>query len=162
GSGGRHIYFAQPTIPLRNSAGRIGRGIDVRGEGGYVLLPPSAHISGGTYLDDLMHPLFETPLATMPAWLVRLAAAGATTHGQVRTRSADGWAAKLPGAPEGPRRAEALEIPAHFLGKALPPAEVTEILLGFAARCTPPFSEHEARDIVRDLARKDQAKARTR
>jgi hypothetical protein len=38
---GRHIYFQWPAHPIRNSAGKIAPGIDVRGEGGYVLVPPS-------------------------------------------------------------------------------------------------------------------------
>ncbi|WP_430645427.1 bifunctional DNA primase/polymerase [Agromyces sp. GXS1127] len=49
GGGGLHYYFEHP-------GGRIGNrvnvlpGLDVRGDGGYVLLPPSNHISGGRYL----------------------------------------------------------------------------------------------------------------
>ncbi len=35
---------------------------------------------------------------------------------------------------------------------------MTEILLGFAARSTPPFPEREVRELVRDLARRDRAK----
>jgi hypothetical protein len=158
GGGGRHLYFARPQITIRNSAGKIGVGLDIRAVGGYVLLPPSTHISGGTYRDDVNHPLFETPLAPMPAWLVALATASATTNGQAPHRDSDEWARKLTGAPEGQRRAVALEIAGHFLGKGIPPAEVTEILLGFGARCTPPFPEREAREIVRYLARKDRAK----
>ena len=45
GGGGRHLYFALPngqTIP-RNSAGKLGPGLDIRGEGGYVAVPPSIH-----------------------------------------------------------------------------------------------------------------------
>ena len=38
---GRHLYFKMPDAPMRNSAGRIAPGIDVRGDGGYVLAPPS-------------------------------------------------------------------------------------------------------------------------
>ena len=38
---GRHLYFKVPDTPVRNSAGRIAPGIDVRGDGGYVLAPPS-------------------------------------------------------------------------------------------------------------------------
>ena len=34
---GRHIYFKMPDVPVRNSAGKIAEGVDVRGEGGYVL-----------------------------------------------------------------------------------------------------------------------------
>src|SRR5262249_5901459 len=60
GGGGEHYHFAR--VPgLRNSASKIAPGLDVRGENGYVLLPPSTHISGGTYRDDVDSPLFETP-----------------------------------------------------------------------------------------------------
>lgn len=41
-NGGEHIYFQYPPgTEVRNSAGKLGPGIDVRGEGGYVLAPPS-------------------------------------------------------------------------------------------------------------------------
>src|SRR6516164_7716334 len=48
GGGGRHLFFVcQGNI--RNSAGVLGPGVDVRGEGGYVILPPSLHLSGANY-----------------------------------------------------------------------------------------------------------------
>lgn len=66
-SGGHHLYFRQPPgqPPVRNSAGLLGPGIDVRGHGGYVLLPGSV-VGGQVYelLDD-------TPPAPCPAWLAR-------------------------------------------------------------------------------------------
>jgi putative DNA primase/helicase len=41
-SGGSHFYFrATENQTVRNSAGKIGPGIDIRGEGGMVILPPS-------------------------------------------------------------------------------------------------------------------------
>ena len=46
---GRHVYFRSPEIPVRNSASKIAPGIDVRGDGGYVLAPPSIHPSGRRY-----------------------------------------------------------------------------------------------------------------
>jgi hypothetical protein len=49
GSGGRHLYYSTGTrIPC--SQGRLGPGIDVRGEDGYVVAPPSLHISGRRYV----------------------------------------------------------------------------------------------------------------
>ncbi|HET7487958.1 MAG TPA: bifunctional DNA primase/polymerase [Acidimicrobiales bacterium] len=48
GGGGLHLYFAHGHA-LRNSAGKLGPGLDVRGEGGYVIAPPSRHISGAAY-----------------------------------------------------------------------------------------------------------------
>lgn len=41
-SGGRHLYFRHPGGLVRNDAGRVlGRGVDLRGDGGYVIAPPS-------------------------------------------------------------------------------------------------------------------------
>lgn len=49
GSGGRHLYFRHPGGVVRNDAGRVlGKGIDLRGDGGYVVAPPS-RIAGGAY-----------------------------------------------------------------------------------------------------------------
>ena len=48
--GGRHFYYIYPVgVDIRNSTGKLGFAIDVRGEGGYVVAPPSNHISGRTY-----------------------------------------------------------------------------------------------------------------
>lgn len=49
GGGGLHIYLAMPDAEVRNSASKIAPHIDVRGEGGYVVAPPSRHISGTCY-----------------------------------------------------------------------------------------------------------------
>ena len=51
GSGkGWHAFFRWPDdVVVRNSASRIGRGVDVRGEGGACLLAPSLHPSGRRY-----------------------------------------------------------------------------------------------------------------
>ena len=51
GTGGRHIYFIYPNnSEIRNSASQLGPGLDVRGEGGYVVVPPSIHPdTGRTY-----------------------------------------------------------------------------------------------------------------
>ena len=48
--GGFHLYFAYPlNAEIRNSTDKLGSKIDVRGEGGYVVAPPSMHISGKQY-----------------------------------------------------------------------------------------------------------------
>lgn len=45
---GHHLFYRCETT-IRNSRGRLGAGIDVRGENGYVILPPSRHVSGRRY-----------------------------------------------------------------------------------------------------------------
>jgi Bifunctional DNA primase/polymerase, N-terminal len=47
---GRHVWFRYPTgMMVPNSAGKIAPGCDIRGNGGYVLVPPSIHPSGRRY-----------------------------------------------------------------------------------------------------------------
>lgn len=68
GGGGLHLFFALPAgVEVRNRAG-IEPGVDVRGTGGYVVLPPSGHPSGRDYawLDESM------PIVEAPAWLLDL------------------------------------------------------------------------------------------
>jgi len=49
GGGGYHIFYRAGDQAVRNSASKVVPGIDVRGEGGYVVLPPSEHESGRGY-----------------------------------------------------------------------------------------------------------------
>lgn len=49
GSGGWHLFFADPGRPIRNSVNQVGPGIDVRADGGYVIAPPSMHVAGDRY-----------------------------------------------------------------------------------------------------------------
>lgn len=44
-SGGKHLYLAYDG-DVRNSASRVADGVDVRGDGGYVVAPPSTTASG--------------------------------------------------------------------------------------------------------------------
>src|SRR5262249_32649862 len=45
---GRHIWFRY-SAPVSNSVSKVAPGIDVRGDNGYVLAPPSVHPSGKRY-----------------------------------------------------------------------------------------------------------------
>lgn len=70
-SGGCHLYFLNPGGKVRNSAGLLGPGIDVRGAGGYVVGPGSSTAAGRYDLQD--RPLWERGLlAPFPEELIPL------------------------------------------------------------------------------------------
>ncbi len=72
GGGGRHLWFRAPAVPL--SSGPLAPGVDLKAEGGMVVVPPSVHHSGGRYTwADGRDPGTLVP-ADPPSWLLRLAA----------------------------------------------------------------------------------------
>ncbi len=63
GSGGVHHLYKYPGEHFGNSSGTLPSGLDIRGEGGYIIAPPSATTHPYTVLDD-------APLAASPEWLL--------------------------------------------------------------------------------------------
>jgi hypothetical protein len=88
GGGGLHLYFRAPpgVAVVRNSASKLGPGLDIRGEGGFVVAPPSFHASGQPYVWSWTNTLAEG-IADAPAWLLDLVRAepviGATPRDRV-------------------------------------------------------------------------------
>jgi len=67
--GKRHFYFKHPGRKLHNWAKRL-PGMDVRADGGYVLMPPSVHPSGHSYEFVMGLTFEEVGLADCPRWLL--------------------------------------------------------------------------------------------
>lgn len=73
GGGGQHYFFKHPIdtrIPSKN--GQLAVGIDIKADGGYVLLPPSVHPSGERYRWEVSSPPSEVDLPPLPVWLFDL------------------------------------------------------------------------------------------
>ena len=70
--GGKHILFRYDAeCPLTNSPGGLqGTGIDVRGNGGYIVVPPSARADGKKY--EVADPLDFFIFAPTPEWLIEI------------------------------------------------------------------------------------------
>ena len=70
GGGGRHLYFAHPThlVPSRP----LGDGVDLKAEGGVVVVPPSRHASGREYRWAPGHGPDQSELAALPDWIEHL------------------------------------------------------------------------------------------
>jgi putative DNA primase/helicase len=70
GSGGHHYLFEMPDLDIRNSAGKLGDGIDTRGNGGYIATAPTIHPNGNPY--KWIEQPSETTLAKSPNWLIEM------------------------------------------------------------------------------------------
>lgn len=66
GGGGWHYYY-RSNESIKNGCNTLGPGIDIRGDGGYVVGPGSIHISGRKYIVEAFSPF---SLAIAPAWLL--------------------------------------------------------------------------------------------
>jgi hypothetical protein len=65
---GSHLYF-EHCGPTKNTVGKLGAGVDTRGDGGYVVAPPSMHENGEAYFWLGGHG--ERPIAKAPDWLIK-------------------------------------------------------------------------------------------
>lgn len=71
GSGGAHYLFKHPGKDGRSTT-NLWPGIDTRGDGGYIVVAPSNHISGGAYFWDAeADPLAGAILPEAPGWLLK-------------------------------------------------------------------------------------------
>ena len=66
---GRHILLRHPGGIIRNFARKL-PGLDLRGDGGYIVAAPSLHQNGNRY--EWSTRPDEAELASPPAWLAEL------------------------------------------------------------------------------------------
>ena len=71
GGGGYHFFYKHPGKPVRNWTEGKGLlpGVDFRGDGGFIVLPPSSHISGDNYT-WIEKPEKLSDLYDAPKWLL--------------------------------------------------------------------------------------------
>ena len=146
---GRHIYFAMPDTPVRNTASKIGDSIDTRGDGGYVLVPPSVHPSGRCYAWSVDS---ASTFAAAPDWL--LAKIGKPNgNGAMPTPPAQWRDLVLGGVGEGRRNDTVTRLAGYLLRRHIDPVVALEFLAAWnAVRCQPPLDAAEVAGIVDSIA----------
>jgi predicted P-loop ATPase len=162
-SGGAHFYFRlPPDVYVPSSRSELAPGIDVKGEGGFVVGPDSPHRNGGTYEE------VPGPLADPPDWLLALVVKQpkpskplATVHRTIDPASPEGvraiaWAKTyLAGAEpsiEGQDGSGRLfHVACHLMYSALPLDALQELVEEvFNPRCEPPWSVAEIEHKLED------------
>jgi hypothetical protein len=146
GGGGRHLYFAHPGGLVRNRAG-LAQGIDVRGDGGYIVAPPSVHPSGRRYVWVPGRSPSEMGPAALPRWV--FVRAGGLHVG----RSRDEWRRLVrEGVPEGQRNSTIASLTGHLLWHGVDAEVALELLLAWnRLRCRPPLDDAEVAQVVANI-----------
>jgi putative DNA primase/helicase len=149
---GAHYFFNHPGEEIRNSAGMLGVGLDVRGDGGFVVVPPSEGANGRRYEPD-----DRAPLANPPDWLLQRITRPADAR---RAVPASEWLSLVTGGlVAGGRNAGLTRLTGHLLCRDVDPRLVRELILLLARhRCKPPLSDHEAIRIVESIAGRELAR----
>jgi len=165
GGGGRHIFFAHPAQHVGNSASQLGRGLDVRGSGGYVVAPPSVHASGRAYEWEGSSRPNEVAVAPMPPWLLERIASmpqatpGARAPGEGTTSwrkfFCEPW-------PEGERNMRAARAAGYLLRSGLDPVITLDIVNHTNQACgQPPLVHNELARVVKSIWTKEKQRRGT-
>ncbi|MEO6965118.1 MAG: bifunctional DNA primase/polymerase [Acidobacteriaceae bacterium] len=142
--GGEHRWFRCPQgQEIRSNAGKLGEGLDVRGAGGYVIVPPSIHESGRAY--QWANP--EHPTADAPKWFLDLLAGGTqTVHNPPRAHISIFF--------EGQRNDGLARLGGAMRRRGATQAEIERRLTAEnQQRCRPPLPTDEVRKIAASVAR---------
>jgi hypothetical protein len=117
---GLHLYFRYPLgLDIRNAQDRDDLpGIDWRGNGGYVAVPPSEHPDGGFYAWSVDS---ADTFADAPDWLIKIVTnRHAGSNGKPIARRAEAWRTFIDAEHEGSDRGKAIaSLYGHLVRKGV-------------------------------------------
>lgn len=151
GGGGGHYYFSIPDdIDIPNCVGLL-PGIDIRGDGGLVVAPPSIHASGKRYEWVKGCSLFEIPIAKDPEWLVSLISEG----NQDKHKGVKALPERIP---DGERNVTMTSLAGSLRRRNASEEGILAALRVENERCDSPLGDEELMSIARSVGRYDAPK----
>ena len=141
---------------MRNRAG-FAPGLDLRGDGGVIIVPPSIHPNGMPYQWRDGQSPWDCPVAALPVWLLepRFSADGPAGHPLAYWRDL----VKV-GVGEGRGNTTIASLAGHLLWHEVDPDVAMELLLSWnRARCKPPLDDEE---VIRTVQSIEKTHARSR
>jgi len=147
---GWQLFFKHPGTSIQNRAGII-PGLDVRGDGGYVVAPPSIHPNGKVYKWQV--PL-TGELPKLPVDLFKLISSPTGNGSENVFRERFNTAQALAGVPEGQRDETLFRLACKLRNADIPQSVAESLTLEAARNCQPPFPEREALEKIRNAYRR--------
>jgi hypothetical protein len=151
--GGQHFYFGHPgSGEIHNTAGYPGPGLDIRGDGGYVLVPPSAGPSGRCYEVDE-----SAKVAVIPMWLLTLLI---NRQSELPLFGRDFETLVSEGVRLGARNTQLASLVGHLIAHGHTADMTRDITLGLnESRCSPPLPNREVIKIVESIVKRERRKS---
>lgn len=138
GGGGWHYYYRYSGGEVKTKAGLLPQ-VDFRGDGGFVVAPPSGHVSRGSYhFADGLGPE-DVGLASFPPAVAALAYGGQQEKPRLKDTTP-----VLQGVSEGQRDNELFRYACKLRGQGISREEAEILIKHAAANCIPPFPTQEA------------------
>jgi hypothetical protein len=159
-AGGRHLWFQHPgDRRLKNTEGRIAPKIDSRGDGGYVLSPPSLHPSGRRYAWSVDS---TNTFAEAPGWLLDKITEQRDGNGAVPPTPPSEWRDLVGnGVAEGARDCSAARLAGYLLRRRVDPFVALELVhIWNTTRCSPPLPGADIERIVTSIAGRELKRRR--
>jgi hypothetical protein len=151
GGGGIHLYFRYPESGHVKTVAGILPKVDIRAAGGFVVAPPSRHISGGEYAWVEGRSLEDLPLADVDLSLLL------SPEAPKKERSSHAWFESLiSGVKKGGRNQSATRLAGRYLSRGLTIEETTLILQAWNERNTPPMNKKEIDSIVESVSKSEE------
>lgn len=142
GGGGYHLYYRYPdgvsNVPNKV---RIQEGVDIRADGGFIVLPPTIHPSGNRY-----EWIKKGPLGAFPVTILEQESTDLSKN--------EGWITEaLQGATEGSRNDTCARLAGYFFNKGMAADVVEALLMNWNTRNEPPLPAREIRTTIRSIQR---------
>jgi Bifunctional DNA primase/polymerase, N-terminal len=154
---GRHLLFHWPAdAEIRNSQLRVDvPGLDWRGEGGFIVSPPSWHPTGKQYHWSVDA---ASGFAAAPDWLLDLVAG--RREGEREPTCPEEWRSFIGETFDGSHRAPAIaRLAGHLMRRYVDPLVAVQLCAAFnATRCVEPLADEEVARICDDIAARELAR----
>jgi hypothetical protein len=155
GGGGQHLYFKNPP-EIHLSCCKPRAGIDFKANGGYVLLPPSNHISGKRYFWDCSYHIDDTQVAEIPIWLIE----ELKSKEKLAALPPEHWRKLISNKIEtGSRDQSITSLTGHLLAKGVDPYVTLNLMIAVNNHiCLPPLRDADIFKIVNSISGRELAR----
>lgn len=155
GSRGEHYLFKYRD-GIKNKV-NFQPGLDIRGDGGYIVASPSMHSSGRCYEWECSSRPIENEVAEAPQWLLKMITEPFFTMGEVpQPKPSSHWQKLMAGLSEGEgRNPAATSIFGHLMRKRVDSYLAIELMKLWNERNNPPLDEGELHVILSSIMRKE-------